>query len=114
MIISTRIPADRHSATAAGTLDRRGSAKPIRPMYSKSIPRGESGSAATCVGVELRRSGDREHPDSTAGQFIHLSTHGSQLIDREVAEFADRFQSALRVGASAALRLIVDDIGYRE
>src|SRR6516164_5995232 len=88
----TRMPAARHSRTAAGTVGRRGSARPTRPRNSNGKSRGVSGRtkpAGTCT-----RNG--EHAHALLRHFINGAAQLGPIPFRQLTEPGNCFWSAFR------------------
>ncbi len=101
--MTTRMPAARHSATAAGTWGRTGSARPSRPMNSKS----KSCSVAGQAWPSKRTARHRQHAQPLGGQCVDGAGDARLLRIVEVAQIHHRFRRTLgghRLGAVGRCR----------
>ena len=110
MIMTTRMPAERHSLTAAGTVGRNGSARPTRPRNSKGRPCGVAGRAAS-PGRAARATPSTRIPCPAMSSISRAISVRSAA--GEPAERSNRLRGAFGRRRTTCRRLI-PDIGHRQ
>ena len=96
MIITTRMPALRHSFTAAGTLARKRIGKADKADIDERNIALRLGMSA--VFRLERRFGHGQKPDALCGEIVDLAQDMRAAFRRQAAQFGNRFGRALGVG----------------